>query len=181
MTFSQVNVEQMPQSPPHIAFKTGLFGAMVIIFLGCCHIYSANAEKPAGFLNQGTQHGSGLVQDTHTTNTGVVHDTHQVERSITDVISQTRSNNDIGSQLLLDSIVKHAPKETIAAGSDLETRRVILDSGNLVGRDRYILEEKISVIYPGTKQHLIKRDHQVATKRRPNLSTQQTMKPRPSH
>ena len=136
----------------------------LLCVVACCIFYSCqinaiNAEQPPGFLNQGPQTAGG-VQD-------AVRNTQIVERSSTDIISQTRSLSDVRGDLQQGPGVKNVvfpAHGTTGIERDLDIRHVTLDPGNLVGKERYMLEEKISVIYPGTKQHLmIKQEHQVAT------------------
>jgi hypothetical protein len=163
-------------SSPSIRIETGLSCAMTFCVIFLCRLHSANAENPAGFLNQGTPPASSLAQD------GGVHDTQIVERSPTEVPPQTRCVNDFVGLLhqkdLMVKDVDFVDRAITGLGRDLAVQQhVILDPGNLVGLDRYILEEKISVIYPGTKQHMIRNDHQVARAR----STFGTLESHPPH
>ncbi len=156
----------MPRSTSSPRFPVETRFLYVIAFcVFCSHQNCATkAEHPARFLSQGTQPAGSVVQNI---DTDVMHNTQIVERSSTDISTQTQTFSDVRGLLKqgpgIQDLVFPAHKTT-GVVRELDIRHVNLDPGILVGQERYLLEEKISVIYPGTKQHLmIKRESQVAT------------------
>jgi hypothetical protein len=74
-------------------------------------------------------------------------------------------NDDISSAIVQSIQCFEIPMSTSNQQFPIERKPEIYEAlkrGSLVCNSRFILDEKISVIFPGTKQHLLSKDGQVA-------------------